>query len=273
LLRRGDTTAALTLYKEALVHFARAKLVVGGVTLPDDAGFSAAFDALGAVLDSEGRPIPSELERARRFVEETQAKGLDRLSAGELDSAGEDLDAAARVLRKLVVVRTPRELRMARALRVLLVVLLVVGLGWGLALLLIRPTNLALERPVSASQSAFGTSPSQAVNGARFGELGFHSELVDRPELTIDLGADYVLSTVKVYGRADCCFDQSIPLSLEVSRDGHSFRGVAKRAEPFSAYDPWVVSSLRATARYVRVKSQKQAYLVLAEVEVFGKPR
>ncbi len=43
---------------------------------------------------------------------------------------------------------------------------------------------------------------------------------------------------IKVFGRGDCCHDQSIPLTLEVSDYGTSFRSIAHRTAEFSEEDP-----------------------------------
>jgi hypothetical protein len=46
---------------------------------------------------------------------------------------------------------------------------------------------------------------------------------------------------------------------------------VAGRTEPFSQSDPWVANTGAAVARFVWLRSERRAYLVLSEVEVYGK--
>ena len=131
--------------------------------------------------------------------------------------------------------------------------------------------NLALHRPVKASSQAFNTLPEHAVDGKLYGQLGFHSAMEAHPWLLIDLGARYQITKVLAHGRPDCCFDQSIPLALEASDDGITFRTVTKRTTSFSSFDPWVSRPRSLVTRYVRFRTLRASVLVLSEVEVYGK--
>jgi hypothetical protein len=108
------------------------------------------------------------------------------------------------------------------------------------------------------------------VDGNRYGQLGFHSDKQKSPWLLIDLGKPSRISRVVVYGREECCFDQSLPLALEVSTDGRRYHRIAKRVDPFSQSEPWVVVPA-GEVRLVRLKTLRNSYLVLSEVEVFGR--
>jgi hypothetical protein len=137
------------------------------------------------------------------------------------------------------------------------------------------PKNLAKGRPATASGAAmFSSLPAGAVDGSTSGAFGYHSVMEDKPWLAVDLGRSYALEQVKVYGRGDGPFDQSVPLALEVSDDGATYRQIAERAEPFSSMDPWIVKPQGVVAQFVRVHTLRQSYLVLGEVEVYGhKPK
>lgn len=157
-----------------------------------------------------------------------------------------------------------------RALRMLAasgVFVLVLGALWKA-----RPVerNLALSAKASSSSQAFGTTAHGAVDGLRHGQLGFHSNQEQGPWLMVDLGAATALGHIEVYGRGDCCYDQSLPLVLDVSADGVRFVEVARRQSPFGQVDPWRVEGEGRMARQVRVRSDKFGYLVIAELEVFG---
>jgi hypothetical protein len=139
-------------------------------------------------------------------------------------------------------------------------------IAWALA-----PANLALHKPATSSSSGFDTTPSGATDGDKFTRFGFHSAEEDSPWLSIDLQRPYEISAVKIYGRGDCCFDQSVPLALEVSDDGTTYRQIAERTQSFSQSDPWIVRPDRTLARFVRLHVMRRSYLVVSEVVVNGR--
>ncbi len=136
----------------------------------------------------------------------------------------------------------------------------------------LSPTNLALRKPVASSSRAYDTTPEAAVDGRKFGRLGFHSSMEDSPWISIDLGRRYQIERIAVFGRDDCCFDQSIPLALQVSDDGATYRDIDERKDWFTAYEPWIVKPREAVARFVRLQTRAHAVLVLSEVEINGHP-
>jgi hypothetical protein len=270
LLRRGDGTAGLVLYRDATTRYLNAKVLASGGQPNGEHGVSGLFDAVMPILEREGRRAPAELEQARTLLADSESRDFDHWSASEQEAAGDCLREATFFLSKLVETRTETRLRVERIFRFALAGALFAGLVVGAVVLLTQPKNVALGRPVSASSAIFASSAEQAVNGIHVGELGFHSDLVESPSLTIDLGADYALSSVRVYGRTDCCYDQSVPLSLDISEDGKAFRSIAERTKPFTGFEPWTVKPKRAKARFVRLRRKAAGFLVLAEVEVFS---
>jgi hypothetical protein len=123
---------------------------------------------------------------------------------------------------------------------------------------------------VTSTFAALG-DPSAVVDGVKDGRFGFHSVEQDPAWLAIDLGGPCAIRRVKVYGRGDCCHDQSIPLALEASDDGVAYTVIAERSKPFSEEEPWIVR-LRdpVRARFLRLRTERRTYLVLSEVEAFG---
>src|SRR5579863_827595 len=121
------------------------------------------------------------------------------------------------------------------------------------------PANLARGRPARASSTSFDTVAGGVVDGEREGRFGYHSREENSPWLEIDLERPTAIGTVKVFGRGDCCFDQSTPLALELSDDGVAYRRVAERKEPFSGQDPWV-APIAAKARFVRLRTERRSY-------------
>jgi F5/8 type C domain len=132
--------------------------------------------------------------------------------------------------------------------------------------------NIALHKHVTSSSHALGTKAEGAVDGLRHGQLGFHSKEEAGAWLQIDLGKEQDIAGVAAFGRADCCFTQSIPLALELSLDGEKYERVGLRTTAFTQFEPWVTEfKPRAKARYVRLKTRNNGYLVVSEVEVYAR--
>jgi hypothetical protein len=261
---------ALSLYRQAALFLTHALLlgkddmVVSAVT-PD-----VVFDRLDRKLRSEQLEAPPGFRRARPLLATEDPLAYDGLSADEASRKLREFAVTARWLSNLIEVRSPTELRLVRVGRqtaaAVCGLVLAVGLGRWIAL----PGNLALHRLAISSSTAFDTVPAGAVDGTKNGRFGFHSGEEDSPWLSIDLGAPRHIETVKVFGRGDCCFDQSVPLALETSDDGNSFRKLAERTNKFSETDPWVIEPGPFVTRVLRLRTERRSFLVLSEVEVYG---
>jgi hypothetical protein len=252
LLERGETVPALVLYRDA-----------SGLLLP----------SLNELLDREQLPTPPELELHAALLASTDSELFDGLSSTAGVSTAADLDRVVDWAIRVLDRPTPEQRRVQRRIRLSalgLVVLLAsaAGVAW-----FRRLPNLALGRPAAASSVAFGATPDKAVDGIRYGALGFHSGGPGADWWSVDLGRAYALERVEAYGRADCCFDQSVPLGFEVSLDGKKYRRVAQRTEAFRQSDPWVIPGEGVVARFIRFRTLRKTYLVLSEVEVYGRPR
>lgn len=272
----AQTPVALELYRQGSYFYVLAYLASKDPTF--DIGTStpeSAYRKLEEVLERDAAGPPAEFARAKPFLLSTDALGPDRMPTDQGEQSAQDLEQTTRWLSRLFDVRSPKELKIARVLRVSIVAASALAIVVYFFMWLLAPKNLAKGRPAVASGAAmFSTVPAGAVDGSKSGQYGYHSALEESPWLSVDLGRHYAISSVKVYGRGDGYYDQSIPLALEVSEDGATYRQIAERTEPFSASDPWVVKPTGVTAQFVRLHTMRHSYLVLGEVEVYGsKPK
>jgi hypothetical protein len=265
--------AAILLYGEANLFF-----IFAFVASRDPAFDARSVDADGALVRFETElaaariQVPPSFAASSQFLARRDPLELDRLAGAAARRAVEDLETSAAWLARLVDPRTPKEIKTKRAIRLVVsgaaaLAALVYGVVWAFS-----SPNVALRRPVTSSSQSYDTTPDGAVDGRAYGQLGFHSANEDSPWLAIDLGRPYKISRVKVYGRGDCCFDQSVPLALEASDDGVTYRKVDERTESFSQFDPWVARPRGVVARFIRLQTMRHSFLVTSEVEVYGRP-
>jgi len=268
---QNELGPALVLYREGNLYLARAYLSARGVEgAANDS--AAVFDELRGALEASSETAPPRLAETASFVASSDPFSFDRLAADEARRAAEDLELTAAWLANLLKPVSPRQIKLRRALRWTVVALAIVALFGGGAIWVFTPKNVALHARVTSSSQAFDTVPAGVVDGHRFGQLGFHSQNEDSPWLAIDLGRRFAIRRIKVFGRSDCCFDQSIPLAIEASNDGVTYTKVDERTEGFSAYDPWVIKPASLVAQFIRLRRLKSGLLVVSEVEVNGRP-
>jgi hypothetical protein len=266
----GRSPVALDLHRNAALLFILSYFVSRGEKLDEKISLREAFGRLEAVLAGDGVSIPPLPARARPLLVSDDLLELDRTRPAEAIRRIEELDELVSYLATLTETRSTAQFRFERIVRVgAAAAALVAALVW-IGIKILSPRNLALHKPVTASGESYGTTPAGAVDGDKSGTFDFHSTQSDSPWLAIDLQQPYAIDRVKVFGRGECCYDQSVPLALEVSDDGSAYRKVAGRADPFSERNPWVVNGV-GTARYVRVRSERNTVLVLSEVEVNGR--
>lgn len=241
--RRGEPVSPAKLWTAAeLEQLPELKTAFSGVTL-------AQAPLIVAALTSQ---VPErELLSVSREEREQCLRGLRELAL----ALGERLALNA---------QSARSLLLARRLKISAVGLcLVLPLAW----VLLRSPNLALNRPVEVSSRClhFGVEPSQVVDGKRR-NLGFHGGEKGRDVVTVDLGAVRRVHRVDVFNRLDCCQERAVPLRLEVSSDGRSFRTLLVRIDPFYL---WKAEFPDTDARYVRLAQDQDAAFHLAEIEVY----
>jgi hypothetical protein len=157
---------------------------------------------------------------------------------------------------------------------------------------LLSPQNLAHGRKVTASSICDLTPParyheprlSRVVDGnhygapavnANWGQASFAlcTSVEVHPWVKVDLGTQHRLSSATVYGRADCCWDDQLPVSIQVSSDDRHYETVETTRTPFTADFPWRASLDGRRARYVRLYSSvsRVRSVVVSEIEVYGR--
>ncbi|HTA92691.1 MAG TPA: discoidin domain-containing protein [Polyangiaceae bacterium] len=268
----GQLAAALELYREATLLFARALLSAEGPTR--DLGSSdpaALFSALSGLLERDVRSMQASADVLRPLGTLARADTfeLDRIAALHSPPDIREFAWAVHSLSERLDLRTPSAVQFRRVQRAGVALAMTAVVLFGCARWAFPPVDLALKKPVTASSHAYDTQPEGAVDGLRYGQLGFHSANERSPWLLVDLGQMTPLHEVRVFGRPECCYDQSIPLALEGSADGVTFTEIARRSEPFTQYEPWVVRPDAASARFVRLRTLRHSFLVVSELEVY----
>jgi hypothetical protein len=270
---QSELSAALLLYHQGALCLTLAYLISKEPNFEPDANdAAAAFGELDSALAADKQPTPPSYAHVKPFlVAPSDPLEFDRLALDDGQRLADELEVTAEWLARLLNPMTRGEIKVKRVLRVSVAAAVSLALLTSGAIWAFSPPDIAFHKRATSSSQAFDTAPEGAVDGRRYGQLGFHSNTEDSPWLSIDLGQSYVISRVKVYGRGDCCFDQSIPLALEASDDGVTFAKVSERTETFSQYDPWVEKPKSLVARFIRLRTLRHSVLVMSEVEVYGK--
>ncbi|MFO0667293.1 MAG: discoidin domain-containing protein [Polyangiaceae bacterium] len=260
----SDALVAYRLYEEALLYLAEAHASTVRNEVPECPSRQTARDALLAYV--AGRPIEALLSRDRDTWPESSAP-----PPAEVASNNQALGALCGELLAAIEPRTRVAVRFARISR-----LTAIGVAVGYVLYLLvshfwRGENLALHARVTASSQLPGTpDPRGAANGKVESDFGVHTQKEREPWVVVDLGAEKKIRRVIVYPRGDGYANESVPLVLEVSNDGHSFTYKSGRSPPFSQRAPWL-STFEAQARYVRVRMPTFGYIALSEIEVYAR--
>jgi hypothetical protein len=274
---RGPTQspAALALYRQGALFLVLGNLAARERDLdPSSLTTEEAFRRFDDALAIDHCQPPFDYVRAKPLLLSSDSLELDRLSEDEAGRRIEELNVATDWLAGLVDPSSLAEIKIRRVGRIVGVsVCLIAALIWT-GVRLFAPKSIAQGKPVQAS-SVYGPSApaTAAVDGETNGTFGFHSALEDSPWLSVDLGQNYEITKIKILGRGDSDFNQSVPLALAISDDGTEYREIARRAEAFSESDPWIVTPPPPiSARFIRLQTMRRTYLVLGEVQVFGKP-
>jgi hypothetical protein len=267
-----EVQTSLSLYRQGTLLLAQAALLAR-----DEHADVASLDVATALAQvSAALPpsdVPANLPEASAILSSTDPLLFDRMPVEAAAGEAEKLESVAEWLASRTDPRSRSQIRVSRVLRLGVTVAVALGLLVWVIVRVTAPVNLAKGKTVAASSVAFASSAEGVTDGVKDGRFGLHTESQMNASATIDLGKDVAISKIKVFGRGDCCFEQSIPLDLDVSSDGVAFQNIAKRTTAFSESDPWVVTPSGVVARHVRLRTEAQAFLVLSEVEVFGKAR
>jgi hypothetical protein len=265
--------SALVLLRTAVLSLASARRARSAAQRASPSPDESRWNGLLQVTDAV-RVIERLSADQRALLEQLLAPDFDpgqllRLTAGERErglivlrrlcfALGDPLANAASAVRRRRTVRRVRAAALAG--------LLVFGLGWGLAKALQRP-NLALHKPVLVKDAdpTIDVDHAQLVDGNRT-NLGFHSLARGDKSVVIDLLAPHLIRRVDVYNRMDCCQERAVPLAIEVSSDGQTFRPVAHQGRRFAL---WKASFPPVDARWVRLTQSSDQPFHLSEVEIY----
>ncbi len=271
----GKSAVSPTLYREAgLMFMAAAVILHGGAT--NDALLRG--DDVVAQFRRLDPPWPcprpwKELDWFFALVASPDPLAFDRLPPDEMFERTLSVRAIVDWLRETSRPLTLREVKMQRRLRVGgLAAALVGGLVWGLASLL-APKNIALHKPVlvSSVHPAAVSPPPGLTDGVVTGSYGVATSQEESPWVAVDLLDVYRLDKIKIYNRGDGWFDDTLPMTLELSENGTDYVEVAVRTWSFGQWMPWTFSANGKKARYIRVRGAHGRWVALSELEAFGK--
>jgi hypothetical protein len=273
------TTAAVpaaVLLRDAVIHFLLAAAVA-----KDPAGTGTpeldASSALPPLAPDPASPdaVPTDDARARGALASLATADVlyfDRLAPEDAERTRWALDRAAALARSKVEARTLTHLRGARWGRIAAIVLLAGYAAFAFVRARVVAPDIALGKPVHLSPHRAppwdGHELTDGETGTTFTKL---TQQDDNPNAVIDLLGRYWIDKVKIYNRADGWFDDCLPLVVELSQDGTHWEEIGRRTEHFEASPPWVVDGGGRAASFVRVRVDRKSYLLLSEVEVFGK--
>ena len=135
--------------------------------------------------------------------------------------------------------------------------------------------NLAVDG--TATQSSLGHpkgEASRAIDGNTdsrfFNDSVTHTGSDAQAWWQVDLGADYVISSVRCFNRTDADPQRATDYDIKIGPDGANWPISKHQSETMG--NPTVVPVKGVTGRYVRIQLRSQNILTLAEVEVWGRP-
>jgi hypothetical protein len=264
---------AVILYRDAAIAYIAAILEARGETVEFGSGdIKRALAKLDAVRSELSDP-PEEFERVRTLFASADPLALDHLDGRDAVLSARAIDATVSWLRDTIEPRTVVEIRRSRFLRLVLVGLAGVGLLVWLGMIIFSPANIALHKRVivSTTHSKSTAHEGGLTDGSNGEAYGVHTAFEHNPWVRVDLGDVYQLKKIKVFNRTDCCFDECLPLTLEVSENEDGFTEIDRRTTTFSQWAPWVFSPDGKRARYIQVRGPAGKFVALSELEAYGK--
>jgi hypothetical protein len=129
-----------------------------------------------------------------------------------------------------------------------------------------EPHDLAAGKPYTLSSKAFDCHPENNECNNTPTKIAFHTNEEKNPWYQVDLGDPApTYSSLYVRNRTDAALMRAIPLIVEVSDDGKTFREVTRRTDSFVDWEPHF---LPQHARYVRLRVDRISTLHLEAVKV-----
>ena len=266
---------AAVLFRDAVVHYLLAAEIAKGASAEDGPRLEDSLASTMPELASDpARPAadPSDDARVRTALASREPLYFDHLSPEDASRTRWALDRAASTLRRRTEARSLANIQATRwgrrtAVAVILTYLAIVGVRAAV----VTP-NVALHKPVTPSSVAHVPADGQdLVDGDTGTSFGVHTRVEDSPHVVIDLLDSYRIDRVAVHNRVDGWFDDCLPLVVELSSDGKTYKEIARRETHFDGNPPWIVHASGERARYVRLRVARRSYLALSEVEVFGR--
>jgi hypothetical protein len=263
---------ASILYRDAAIAYVAAILAARGETVAFGPGdIKQALEKLDAIRSELPDP-PEGFELARTLLASDDPLALDHLQGRVAVLAAEALAATVSWLHDTIEPRTVVEIRRARLLRLIALGLAGVGFLVWLGIAVLSPKNIALGKRVLAS-STHPKSTAQdggLTDGNNGDAYGVHTNFEENPWVRVDLGEVHRLKKIKIHNRTDCCFDEGLPLTLEISEDGVGFTELDRKTTSFSQWSPWVFAPEGKRARYIQVRGAKGKFVALSELEAYG---
>jgi hypothetical protein len=180
-------------------------------------------------------------------------KSLDRISARDLLRAELRRRSVFGWLRA-----RPRESKVLVCLGVLVLLL-------GAAYRWLAP-DLAEGKRWQAS-SAWGSFPRTGLmTGDAPIDGRFHTIEEQDPWVRLDLGETRRVHAVRIENRTSCCKERAIPLAIELSVDGQSWKTVGYRRVLFDTYTQQFAAR---DARFVRLRVDRRSVLHLRRISVY----
>jgi hypothetical protein len=155
----------------------------------------------------------------------------------------------------------------AGGLMVIVVIAVISGLAGASFVKWIRePKDLAAGKPFTTSSKLMDCHPDNGECGGIPMKILFHTNEERNPWYQVDLGEPApTYSSLLVRNRTDAAMMRAIPLVVEVSDDGKTFREVTRRTEAFVDWEPHFAPQ---HARYLRVRVDRVSSLHLEAVKV-----
>jgi hypothetical protein len=123
-----------------------------------------------------------------------------------------------------------------------------------------------LIRGPDLTASATRTLSSEASNcqTGSCGNATFHTNFEQSPWVRYDFGRPRQLHSISVENRTDCCSERALPLLVETSDDGKTWREQVRTDRPFYVFR----HPLDVKARYLRLRVAAHTYLHLRSVSI-----
>jgi hypothetical protein len=229
--------------------------------------FEALWGAAKPVVEELRLPPEAQVEVERLVKMKRPALELAELTERDQEALAMTLRQAASgaVEVRERAQRVVESLAMKSLLRFALSLVIVVGLVVLTIAAVPAKRNLAANKPWTTSSKMFDCNPEAGECGGAQTMIFFHTKDELNPWIQYDLGAPTRFSSMTIKNRQDGERPRAVPLVVEVSNDGKTFREVVRRTEEFSVWKP---SFPKQTARYVRLRVARKSMLHLESVQI-----